>query len=406
MDDVMPTTRPAESTSGPPELPGLIAASVWIASVTEDWPSSPAVATGRSRALMIPVVTVPWRPSGAPMATTGWPTCSVEESPIAAGVSPDASCAWTTARSVIGSRPTMVASYVVPTLVTTCIWPPLAAAATTWLLVRIREASGGGRGVRRRRRGAARGRGVVRDPKRRGAVPGPRPVHRRGRGPQRDAGTVAGAVRRADHRDRRPARHARASGLDRPRRGVPGVGPAQPRRRRPRLGRAVPAAALAGLGHARRGPRPGATRPTRSTTRSRRSTATSSSRSPSPRRRCSDRAFPDAYADHEADARTLASALSGNSPEGFSCRLGDSDDESTALKGSGLTSRADAVRRDLVARFPDQPLGGFAPGGVSTGHMEGSAHYEGRAIDLFVRPVSPAEQDPRLGDRAVPRQPG
>ena len=104
--------------------------------------------------------------------------------------------------------------------------------------------------------------------------------------------------------------------------------------------------------------------------------------------------FPDAYADHEADARTLASALSGNSPEAFSCRLGDSDDddESTSLKGSGLTARADAVRRDLLARFPGQPLGGFAPGGVSTGHMAGSAHYEGRAIDLFVRPVSPANK--------------
>ena len=38
--------------------------------------------------------------------------------------------------------------------------------------------------------------------------------------------------------------------------------------------------------------------------------------------------------------------------------------------------------------FPDQPLGGFEPGGVSTGHMEGSAHYEGRAVDVFVRPVN------------------
>jgi hypothetical protein len=98
--------------------------------------------------------------------------------------------------------------------------------------------------------------------------------------------------------------------------------------------------------------------------------------------------FPDAYADHEADARTLASALTGNSPERFSCRLGDSDDASTSLKKSGLTARADAVRRDLLARFPDQALGGFAPGGVSTGHMEGSAHYDGRAIDVLVRPVS------------------
>jgi hypothetical protein len=98
--------------------------------------------------------------------------------------------------------------------------------------------------------------------------------------------------------------------------------------------------------------------------------------------------FPDAYADHEADARTLASALTGSSPERFSCRLGDRDDASTSLTKSGLTARADAVRRDLLARFPDQALGGFAPGGVSTGHMEGSAHYDGRAIDVLVRPVS------------------
>ncbi len=102
--------------------------------------------------------------------------------------------------------------------------------------------------------------------------------------------------------------------------------------------------------------------------------------------------FPDAYADHEADARALASALTGNSPEGFSCRLGESDDGPTALADSGLTARADAVRRDLLARFPDLPLGGFEPGGVSTGHMQGSAHYDGRAIDAFVRPVSPANR--------------
>ena len=29
--------------------------------------------------------------------------------------------------------------------------------------------------------------------------------------------------------------------------------------------------------------------------------------------------FPDAYADHEADARAIASALTGHSPAGFSC---------------------------------------------------------------------------------------
>jgi hypothetical protein len=103
--------------------------------------------------------------------------------------------------------------------------------------------------------------------------------------------------------------------------------------------------------------------------------------------------FPNAYADHEADARALASALTGNSEHSFACRLhGDVDEADPELTDSGLTERADAVRRDLQARFPDQPLGGFAPGGVSTGHMEGSAHYDGRAIDVFVRPVNPTNK--------------
>jgi len=29
---------------------------------------------------------------------------------------------------------------------------------------------------------------------------------------------------------------------------------------------------------------------------------------------------------------------------------------------------------------------------VSTGHMAGSAHYDGRAVDVFVRPISPANR--------------
>lgn len=40
------------------------------------------------------------------------------------------------------------------------------------------------------------------------------------------------------------------------------------------------------------------------------------------------------------------------------------------------------------AVFGERSLGGFAPGGVSNGHMSGSAHDEGRALDVFVRPVS------------------
>jgi hypothetical protein len=100
-------------------------------------------------------------------------------------------------------------------------------------------------------------------------------------------------------------------------------------------------------------------------------------------------AYSEAYADHEADARVLASALTGNSHHAFSCTVTDTPSSApTRLTDTGLTRRADVVRREVVAMFGSPPLGGFAPGGVSTGHMSGSAHYEGRAIDIFVRPVS------------------
>jgi hypothetical protein len=53
---LIPMTRPKASKSGPPELPGLIAASVWIISWNRPEPSG----LGKSRwsALMIPAVTV------------------------------------------------------------------------------------------------------------------------------------------------------------------------------------------------------------------------------------------------------------------------------------------------------------------------------------------------------------
>ena len=76
----MPMTCPAVSMSGPPELPGLMAASVWImllsVSVAEEL-SSPAV-TVRPSAETIPWVTVgvpACSPRALPMATTASPTC-------------------------------------------------------------------------------------------------------------------------------------------------------------------------------------------------------------------------------------------------------------------------------------------------------------------------------------------
>ena len=99
--------------------------------------------------------------------------------------------------------------------------------------------------------------------------------------------------------------------------------------------------------------------------------------------------FPEAYEAHAADARALASALTGWSPGRFSCVVHAQHLSAQRPGGAGLTPRAARVRRALEQVFGPQQLGGFAPGGVRTGHMKGSAHYEGRAVDIFVRPVDP-----------------
>ncbi len=103
--------------------------------------------------------------------------------------------------------------------------------------------------------------------------------------------------------------------------------------------------------------------------------------------------FPEAYEDHAADGRALASALTGNSPAALTCRTDSGRDaEPDRLDGRGLTTRAATLADDVERAFGDQVLGGFAPGGVSTGHQAGSAHYDGRAIDIFFRPVNRANK--------------
>jgi hypothetical protein len=91
----------------------------------------------------------------------------------------------------------------------------------------------------------------------------------------------------------------------------------------------------------------------------------------------------------------LAEALLGHDGGALTCRanLGDTPDQ--AEQASGLTPRAERLREAMTATFGDLPLGGFAPGGVSTGHIDGSAHYDGRAIDVFFRPVT--EENTRAG---------
>ena len=103
---------------------------------------------------------------------------------------------------------------------------------------------------------------------------------------------------------------------------------------------------------------------------------------------------------HAAEQRATAAALAvfrgsgpGLGPAALTCRHGGSStSESDSLDARGLTRRAETVRTDLIDTFGRLSLGGYAPGGLHHGHMPGSAHYEGRAIDVFFRPADVANR--------------
>ena len=82
-----------------------------------------------------------------------------------------------------------------------------------------------------------------------------------------------------------------------------------------------------GWGTPRADHRPVLRRPTRSTTRWPRSRATRRCEITEAAQEVQRSGFPEAYADHEADARALASALTGNSRRAFTCALDDDADE-------------------------------------------------------------------------------
>ena len=67
-----PMTSPFMFSSGPPELPGLMAASVWMK--CWNWPLAPGSMV-RFLAEMMPAVTVCDSAKGLPMASTQSPTC-------------------------------------------------------------------------------------------------------------------------------------------------------------------------------------------------------------------------------------------------------------------------------------------------------------------------------------------
>jgi len=97
MAELMPITSPSRLSSGPPLLPGLMAASVCRKS------SYMFMWMFRLLALMIPDVTVPVSPSGAPMASTRSPISTASLSPRVTKGSGSFASIRTTARSVFGS---------------------------------------------------------------------------------------------------------------------------------------------------------------------------------------------------------------------------------------------------------------------------------------------------------------
>ncbi len=124
----MPMSRPSMSSSGPPELPGLMEASVWTKSKRV---RSPALKL-RCSAETTPVVTVLARPKGLPMAMTVSPISSSSERPMGTAGSRSRVSSLSTARSEEGSVPISLAVSSRPSTSPTRKRAPR---STTWLLV-------------------------------------------------------------------------------------------------------------------------------------------------------------------------------------------------------------------------------------------------------------------------------
>ncbi|GAB3542574.1 hypothetical protein GCM10027403_35430 [Arthrobacter tecti] len=105
---------------------------------------------------------------------------------------------------------------------------------------------------------------------------------------------------------------------------------------------------------------------------------------------------PDTTGIDEAVLQRLANGPPDDAGPSLSCRGSAAQDlEVQQLTATGLTPRAEQLREAMTEVFGEQSLGGFAPGGVDQGHGGDSTHYDGRAIDVFFRPVS--EENRRQG---------
>jgi hypothetical protein len=111
-------------------------------------------------------------------------------------------------------------------------------------------------------------------------------------------------------------------------------------------------------------------------------------------------AHPDAYTRWEPHAARLHAAITGTGPAQVACTpdpvpVGHTGGPDTAadwpaeqMGPDGLTPRTRYLRDLITSGFAETHLGGWCPGGCTTGHIQRSDHYSGNAIDIMILPSS------------------
>jgi hypothetical protein len=95
----------------------------------------------------------------------------------------------------------------------------------------------------------------------------------------------------------------------------------------------------------------------------------------------------------DGEAGVVARSLLGDRSTGrLTCSYARLDVDPEDPGPNGLTPRAQRLRTAWTEVFGPLVAGGFAAGGVASGHVDSSSHYDGRAIDVFFRPLGDDEQ--------------
>jgi hypothetical protein len=114
---------------------------------------------------------------------------------------------------------------------------------------------------------------------------------------------------------------------------------------------------------------------------------------------------PDAYERWEPLGTTLVAAIQGDANSAAICLASDQATDFVGNTGGhaaetmgtdGLTARTRTVLLAVRNAFGLTDIGGYCPGGCNTGHIAGSDHYTGHAIDIMLLPISDASG--RVGD--------